>query len=360
MRIKKPFKNYRDSKYLAPIAIGALAFLFVPFEALDTYRYYLDADRIATNLPVVEFIAFKFFQTFDFIYYLLQYYCISLNIPVQSITGVSVALLYAQSFRAIDIVNEKYNLKYNPLDNFLLHLFVLISVSYIMVWSLGRNATGIMFVAYGINYMLSERKIRAAIFFALAIFTHFGLIFYLAIFFAGYFFHFREKTVILRTIVLAGVIAGFIASLFIANLLQSVSNLFFITVEYDYQRYLEIQQTRNILEFTLGWGDKVMFVTTAAVLIFSLYNVKRNNPIISGSIFVFIWLSISLGFSQMHTQRTLLLLIPLQGIIGAFFLFANKNSNLLFLYRILIMISVLTFMWNIYSYRGSWVFELPF
>lgn len=360
MRIKKPLINYRDSKYLAPITIGVLAFLFVPFEALDTYRYYLRADYIATHLSVVDFIMFNFFRTFDFIYYLLQYYCISLNIPVQAITGVSVALLYAQSFRAIDIVKEKYNLKNTPLDNFLLHLFVLISVSYITVWALGRNTTGIMFVAYGINYMLSERKIRAAIFFALAIFTHFGLIFYLAIFFAGYFFPFRGRTVILRTMVLASVIAGFIASLFIANLLQSVSNLFFITVEYDYQRYLEIQQTRNILEITLGWGDKSMFVTTAAVLIFSLFNVKRNNPIISGSLFVFIWLSISMGFSQMHTQRTLLLLIPLQGIIGAFFLFANKKNNLLYLYRILILISVLAFMWNIYAYRGRWVFEIPF
>lgn len=361
VRIKKPLKNYWSIKYVLPIIIGLLAFLFVPFEALDSYRYYnFFFDTVDTDLSIIGFVAFNFIQTFDFIYYLLQYFCISLNIPVQAITGVSVALLYIQSFRAIDIVNKKYGFKHKTLDILLLHLFVLISVSYIAVWSLTRNQIGIMFVAYGINYLLTKKNVSAVIFFLFAIFTHFGLIFYLLIFFTGYFNPFRNIRLIHRSLVLAGVLISFIASLFIGKILESFSNLFIFSVEYDYQKYLQSQETLNVFEFTLGWGDKSMFFTTAFVILFCLFNLSRINTILSGTVFVFIWLCISLGFSQMHTQRTLLLLIPLQGIVGSFFLFENKNSYILYLYRLLIIMSVLAFIWNLWAYRDRWVFELPY
>lgn len=347
-------------KYLLPIIIGVLAFLFVPFEALDSYRYFENADRIAIDLSVVDFIIFNFFRTFDFIYYLFQYFCILLKIPVQAITGISVGLMYIQSFRAIEIVNIKYNIKYKIIDVILLHLFVLISVSYIAVWNLTRNQIGITFFAFGINYLLMNKKIRAVIFFVIGIFTHFGLIFYLLIFFTGYFFLFKNKTITLRYITLGGVLISFIASLFIGKILQRFSNLFTFSVEYDYQKYLQNQETLNVFEFTLGWGDKSMLLTTAFVILFCLYNLSQTNAILRGTVFVFIWLCISLGFSQMHTQRTLLMLIPLQGILGTFFLFENKKSHVLSLYRFLIIMSVIAFMWNLWAYRGMWVFELPF
>jgi len=347
-----------SSKYVLPIIIGLLAFLFVPFEELDSYRYY--EYSFDTDKSTIEFIAFNFIQTFDFIYYLLQYFCISLNIPVQLITGVSVALLYIQSFRAIDIVKKNYGLKHGILDILILHFFVLISVSYIVVWSLTRNQIGVMFIAYGINYLLTKKNVSAVIFFLMAIFTHFGLVFYLLIFFTGYFNPFRNIRLIHRSLLLAGVLISFITSLFIGKILERLSNLFIFSVEYDYQKYLSNQEILNVFEFDLSWGDKLMFFTTAFVILFCLFNLSRINAILSGTVFLFIWLCMSLGFAQMHTQRTLLMLIPLQGIVGSFFLFENKKSYILYLYRLLIIMSVIAFIWNLWAYRDRWVFELPF
>lgn len=352
--------KYWNSKYVLPIIIGVLAFLFVPFEALDSYRYYQQVNLISTNISTIEFIKIYFFRSFDFIYYLLQYICILLNIPVQTITGISVALLYIQSFKSIDIIRKKHGIKLKLIDAFFLHLFVLTSVSYIAVWSITRNQIGIMFVAYGINYLLRNKNIVAIVFFLLSMFTHTGLIFYLLIFFTGYYLLFIDSKKNIRIFAISGLILGYTASMFIGNVFRIISDLFFLPTEYDYKKYLEDSITTNVFQFNLGWGDKSMFITTAVVVLFFLQNLKSFNPILKGTIFIFIWLCISLGFSQMHTQRTLLFLIPMQGILGTYFLIENRKSIILYLYRLLIIVSTLTFTWNIWAYRDNWIFKVPY
>jgi hypothetical protein len=352
--------NYCSIKYIFPIIIGVLAFLFVPFEALDSYRYYSDyGNLIHTDLSVVEFIIFVFLSKSDFIYYLLQYFLVSLSIPIQVLTGIAVALLYSQSYRAIDILKKKLSMKFGILDSFLLHFFILISVSFIAVWSISRNVMGVMFFAYCINSMLKEQKLRAFIFFILAILTHFGLIFYLSIFFSGYFFPFKLRSVIFKSSILFGLIALFAASLFMPTLYHIVYLLPLFNGQYDYGVYLDIMEAHNLFTFTLGWGDKVMFITTFIFLIICLSNIKKITPILNGVLFLFVWLCISFGFSQLHSQRTLLLLIPITGIVGVFFLFENKNRIILYLFRLSVIISIIGFLWNIYSYRGNWMFALP-
>ena len=360
MKINNPMNNYCSIKYIFPIIIGVFAFLFVPFEALDSYRYYSDySNLIRTDLSVVEFIIFVFLVKSDFIYYLLYYFLVSLSIPIQVLTGISVALLFSQSFRAIDILKKKYSIKFGILDNFLLHFFILISVSFIAVWSIGRNVMGIVFFAYCINSMLKEQKLRAFIFFILAILTHFGLIFYLSIFFTGYFLPFKLRSVIFKSIIMFGLITVFASPLFMPTLYQIAYLLPLFNSQYDYGVYFDILEVHNIFTFTLGWGDKVMFINTFIFLIICLSNIKKITPILNGVLFVFVWLCISFGFSQMHSQRTLLLLIPITGIVGVFFLFENKNRIVLYSFRLSVIISFLGFLWNIYSYRGNWVFALP-
>lgn len=342
--------------------LGILSFFFVPFEALDSYRYYFYAKSFDTFSSISEFISFYFIWKFDFVYYLLQYLVILLGLPCQVVTGIFVTCLYFFSFKLLKKVEEKYDIEVSHYQGIMLRVFVLTSVSLITVWSISRNVTGVVFVTLGVYYILSKKYFGALFFFTLAVFTHVGLFLFLLLFFVGYLFPVLSLPGIKKYSLLLSPLILFFAPKFVSLLLSNAGKLFVFNAEYDYQQYLEVDEYVNVFSYAadaLGWGDKALILTTTCLLVFFLYNIKSNNRVLSGIFILTLWLIISLGFSQMYTQRTLLILLPFQGIPALFFLRENKNRLKLKIFLLLFVFSILAFIWNIYSYRAFLMFDFP-
>lgn len=339
--------------------LGILAYLFVPDIAFDTYRYYENALYLQKDLDVFAFVGFNFLRTFDFIYYLLQYFCIAFEIPIQFLTGISVGFLYFQSYQILEIINLNSNLKIKSFNYFVLSIVILFSVSFITVFSIGRNVTAFMFFSFALKYLLLDKKKLSILYLIFSLFTHIGLILYLVIFYIGFYFPAKRIKYFYKIIASISILLFLTSQYFIGVLFSVLDALYFLKSDYNYNKYLEITDFTNVFGFTLGLGDKVMMISTSVLLLFSFFFIRDKKPIVTGGLFLFLWLMTSMGFSQMYVQRTLLILIPFQGIIGFEFMINNKNKNIVMFYYVLVFISFLSFIWNVYSYRGLWIFENP-
>jgi hypothetical protein len=348
-------------RYLIIIVISLLAFLFVPFDALDSYRYYLYAQTISPDQTLLEFIGTKFVITFDFVYYLFFYYCNKFGLPYQLVTGLSVGLLYAQALTFIDLIQDKYEYRLTKWNDLLLRLFSLLSVSFITVFAISRNVTALMFFFFGVNNLLKGKKLNAAIFFLISCFTHVALIPYLLLFIIGAYWkgalieniNFRRILLVLVTII------GLNSSHFISLIMKPLEVIPFFQYFVYYSMHLKVDGSLNIFNFGLSKGDMLMFFTTSFVLFYGLFFVRTYNTIIVICYVMFIWLVISMGYSQMFTQRTLLILIPLQGAVSSAFLDQQNKPISILIYKSLLVFAFLAFIINVYSYRGTWIFEFP-
>jgi hypothetical protein len=343
------------------LLLGILAFLWVPFEAIDSYRYYQFTDILDTNLSLNNFILFNFLQTFDFVYYLLFYFCLKLNIPVQLITGLSISLLFQQSFKLIEVFKSKYYLNVNFKDKILINTYSVLSVSFITLFGISRFVTAMVFITYGINYLVQQKKPFAIIFFILAVLTHVGLFIYLIFFYIGYRWKgkFVYNNILRRLLLLTIIILGFYSYLWISPVLKNLSFLWVIQSEYDYSKYFKGESSFNIFHFALGIGDILMFFSVFVTLTYSLFVLKKINEFLWIVFIVYIWLAISMGFSQMWVQRTLLFLIPFQGPLAASLLSEKKSSINSYVYRGVLVLSITIFLINVYTYRDMWVFSWP-
>jgi hypothetical protein len=341
--------------------LGMLGFLWVPFEAIDSYRYYDYTNTITTDVTLPEFILVNFAQTFDFIYYLLFYFCLKLNIPVQLVTGVSIGLLFQQSFKCIDVIAGRYNLKVKWTDEFLLKTFLIFSVSFITLFGISRFVTGMVFFTFGINSLFSNRKVIANIFFMLAVFTHIGLLIYLLLFYIGYKWNGKllYNNMMRYLSIILIIFIGLLSFLWISPVLKGLSLLWVVQSGYDYTRYFDVASSSNIMGFDLGFGDLLMFFTLFINVTFALFYINKYNRFIWVIFIIYTWFIISMGFSQMWVQRTILFLIPFQGALVATFFNDHSNSYKGHLFRGVLIVSILAFFVNVYSYRGMWVFSWP-
>lgn len=349
------------SRNLSFILLGVLAFLWVPFDAIDSSRYYLAIDTTDANISLNNFILNYYLIGFDFIYYLLFYLCIKLNLPLQIVTGLSVGLLFYNSFIFIDNVKSKYCLQPQKKDEYLLKIFVLFSVSFVTVFGISRNVTALMFLAFGLNKLLNEKYLLSIIFFIIAIFTHIGLIIYLTIFLFGYYWKgkFINSITIRRILLVIATIIGFKSIFWLSHIFSPLNDLSFFKVFSYYSKYLNAEEATNIFLFGIGKWDILMLLTSAITLFYALFFIKKYNPIIWVCFIAYIWLVFSMGFSQMFTQRTVLFLIILQGCLAISFFGEHRKSLITSIYRGLLYLSILAFFLNVYSYRDIWVFRLP-
>jgi hypothetical protein len=347
--------------FIVSVLVGILAFFWNPFDSIDSYRYYQYTTSLSTDVTLTEFILVNFAQTFDFIYYLLFYFCLKLNIPVQIVTGLSIGLLFQQSFKFIDIICCRYNLKVKFTDEFLLKLFLVFSVSFVTLFGISRFVTGMVFFAFGINSLFSNRKLVANVFFMLAVFTHIGLLIYLILFYLGFKWNGKllYNKIIRRVFLIFVVCIGLLSFLWISPVLKGLSLLWIVQSGYDYTRYFDVASSSNIFGFDLGFGDLLMFFTLFLTLTFELFFIRRCHRFTWVVFIIYTWLVISMGFSQMWVQRTILFLIPFQGALIATFFNDHKNSFTAYLFRGVLIVSILAFFINVYSYRGMWVFSWP-
>ncbi len=343
------------------IVVGILAFLFVPDEALDSYRYYQRAEVSFIGYTSWEIIVESFNENFDFIYYVLFGLLNNYGLPYQLVTGLSVALFFHEALKFIDLNIVKYNYKVQKELKLVAQIFALISVSYIVIFAISRNLTAFVFFFIAINSFLKDKKIKAIVFFTLSSFTHFGTILYIVLFFIGY--NLPDKILrfsyLKKSVIILGTALGMISRSWIPFVFGIVSLIPFFNSYEEYLKYLDILLA-NVFTAGLSPYDKIMFFTTGVVMLIGLYNIKTYTPPLKVAFIVFIWLMISIGFSVMFTQRTVMFLVPFQGLIAIAF-FAQKNTKWsTYVFLSLILVSFMAFFVNVYSYRDLWVFSLPF
>jgi EpsG family len=342
------------------ILVGVLAFLFVPDEALDSYRYYQRAEVNFIGYSPWEIIVESFNENFDFIYYVLFSLLNNYGLPYQLVTGISVAFFFYEALKFIDLNILKYNYVVQKELKLIAQTFALLSVSYIVIFAISRNLTAFVFFFIAINSYMKDKKLKSIIFLTLASFTHFGVLLYIVLFFLGYYLSDRvfKARFFKKTILLVGTVLGMIARSWITYLFGIVSLIPFFNSYEGYLKYLDILMA-NVFTAGLSPYDKIMFFTTGIVMLYGLYHIKVYTPPLKVAFVVYVWLMIAIGFSVMFTQRTVMFLVPFQGLITIAF-FAQKNSKWsTYIFLSLIMVSFMAFIINVYSYRDLWVFSFP-
>ncbi len=342
------------------ILVGILAFLFVPDEALDSYRYYQGADVNFIGYSSFEIIVESFNENFDFIYYVLFSLLKNYGLPYQLVTGISVAFFFHEALKFIDLNIKQYNYVVQKELKLIAQGFALLSVSYIVIFAISRNLTAFVFFFIAMNSFIKGNKLKSIIFFSLASLTHFGVLLYITLFFLGYYLTDKvfQAIFIKKMTLMLGTILGMFSKSWIIYIFGIISLIPFFNLYDGYLKYLDVLLA-NVFTAGLSPYDKIMFFITSAVMLFGLYHIKVYTPTLKVAFVLFLWLVISIGFSVMFTQRTVMFLVPFQGIIAMAF-FAQKNSKLsTYIFLGLIMVSFAAFVVNVYSYRDLWVFSLP-
>ena len=342
------------------ILVGILAFLFVPDEALDSYRYYESAEVNFIGYSPWEIIVESFNENFDFIYYVLFSLVNNYGLPYQLVTGISVVFFFYEALKFIDLNVLKYNYVVQKELKLIAQAFALFSVSYIVIFAISRNLTALVFFFIAMNSFIKGKKLKSIVFFALASFTHFGVLLYITLFFLGYYLSDKviQPNFFKKMTLMLGTILGMFSKSWIIYIFSIISLIPFFNLYDVYLKYLDVMLA-NVFTAGLGPWDKIMFFITSAVMLYGLYHIKVYTPTLKVAFVLFLWLEISIGFSVMFTQRTLMFLVPFQGIIAMAF-FAQKNSKLsTYIFLGLIMVSFAAFVVNVYSYRDLWVFSLP-
>ncbi len=340
------------------IAVGFFAFLFVPNEALDSYRYYEDAHAY-DNLDPFGMIEKSVDENLDFIYYLFFYILIQLDLPIQLVTAISVAVYLYMSLTIMDTYLKLNSISTNKISYYFAVISSYFSVSYIIIFSISRNLTAIMFFLMALNHFIQGKKLRSLVFVLLSVFTHFGMMLFSILFGLGFLVQKYGNNDRPRSrLLIIGTIVGLLSNYWISFIMDLIAYLPFFG---KYEIYLKYLNNNLSNAFTAGFGiwDKLMFFTTFLMMMFCLLHIKKFNLLLNMSLVLYLWLVTAMGFSFMFTQRTLMLTLPFIGIlvIEHFKQRKPKSSNLMFL--LLFGISVTAFVINVYSYRDLWVFELP-
>jgi hypothetical protein len=349
-----------DGRLLIAIFLGFLAFLFVPDSAFDSYRYYQDADTTYSNMDLIDVVIYCYDTYFDFIYYVLLSFVKKLGLPYHVVTGISVCVFYYQSFLMVDLAREKFDLTKGKVDGFIATGFALISVSYIVIFAISRNLTALAFLFTAINQFLKGHKFKGILFFVATLFTHFGVSVYVLLIVIAYRIKdsFFAKNKLRKRFLMIATIIGMASYLWIIYIMDAISVLPFFSSYSGYTKYLTLGLS-NVFSAGLSLWDKLLFFSTAMVMLYALYHTTKINPLVKIVFVGYIWLAVSFGFSVMFTQRTLMYLVPFQAIVILSYYTSNRTKSTDAGLRFLLAFELLVFIINVYTYRDMWVFEIP-
>jgi hypothetical protein len=344
--------------FIAFLLSSVLAFLFVPDKALDLYRYYDSASHININRTFYSYLRESYLYNFDFIYFGLFFICREIHLPVQIMTGIFVGLFYSQSLVLISVIQNKWDYKLRILNRYLVDLFALLSVSFILVFSISRNVAAIVFLLLGIINLIKGRK-RVVIYFILACFTHIFILPYLILFLIAYYFYkLFPQRLIVRQVSLIVLTIVCINSLYIMNFIfRLISSIPFFE---HYSRYLMYLAFRKHETFaSLGKWDIFLFYSSGFILLYGLFLIRKYNSLLWAAFIFYLFLVISISFSVTLTQRTVILLVPFQGLVASAFLTQKNRPIEVSLYLSLMFLSLALFVINVYSYRDMLHFAFP-
>lgn len=340
--------------YLLVLIVSILAYLFIPDDYLDLYRYYEGAQSISLNESLSQFITDTIRNRFDFIYFSSFYVVRLLNLPINLVNAFYVGFCCYQAINIINYVSVAYNIKSNNLTLF--KLFTVFSVPFIYLFSISRMAAAISFFFLGINKLLRGYKFLFIICCILTLFTHVGSGIYIFLFIFCYF----VAPSILPKVKNSVFILSLLPIIYIIKklselIVNSILNLPFFSSYIFYKTYLTKLEI-ELIDIS-GQSRIVMIHTLWYVCIYTigLLNLKNNDRFFSSCKYLYVFVFISLFLSLMFIQRSIMFTFPLMASI--FLIDYNQDymspKKKLF-YRILMYITILlgVFVFAAYFFRG--------
>lgn len=333
---------------------GFLGYLYNPNQDMDLYRYYQYADDIDSGISILEFIKATYLVNFDFIYFSFFLLFKKLDIPKELVTALFLGLFYSQTLLFLELVEKKFfNIENKKCIN-LVKLFSILSVTPIIIFSISRNLAGIAILLIGVNLFLKNKKIYFLLF-LLSIFTHLVMMVYIAglILFYNFKSIHINKRLYRNIFLIVATVVGLMSKIWIDELLNIIKKVKFFDV---YSRYaIYVDQSESNLESifnALVFYDILPILLFSLILLIGLISIKKYNNITWVCYYFYIILTVFIGYSATFTQRTIILLLPLQGLIAlSVFNEKNKNKKFIFLYKLIITSSIIMILLNIYAYR---------
>jgi|GEM_PF-6208964 len=341
-------------KYFIVFILATFAFFFVGSSSLDLGRYYEGAMMLDENTNIITFAVENFKINFDFIYYTSFLIIKKIGLPIQSINFLYVGLYYFMSLKILDLYTNNFRKASPSIINFIV-IFMITSVGVYIIFSISRNLAGISFFLIGL-YLLLKKKKYFFIFWILSIFTHTGMFLYISIFAVFYFVIPYPKKLNNKLLIILLVTSMFFLGRFLPTILVSISNLPFFDSYSRYLSYTEIDDNLDLFTY-LAPVETIFYYYFALILFIFFLFLKQYNKVIWAGFGVFLFLVLSFDFSVMFVQRSIMFLLPFQGILAVCIYKENYNKrrNLDF-YLLIMTFSIILFFGYLYSYRGNEMF----
>lgn len=260
------YKKTRFSYFFYSLIIAFISSRFVPTIEMDKSRH-IDFFNLLKNISFDQFLIVNFEGSPDFIFALILFLGskigFSVDFLVFMMTFLTVYLIFKVYFKIIDRL---------AIDRFMfivVCLFVF-SISYMDLFSGIRFTLGASFVFYGYYVGLFEKKRISLLWLFLGVFTHFGVLLFVFIFFL---FKYIGKIAInkLRFCLILSIFFILISN----ELLLSFFNLFGLggAIEGKVDAYINISENEEVLN---NAGRFIAFFNVIWVYIFTFILIVRK------------------------------------------------------------------------------------
>jgi hypothetical protein len=294
--------NYRSWYILAFLISAILMLLYKYPDELDIIRAFERAERDALNYPsVLTYITEVFHSRIDFIYYGFLYLCVRVGIPLGLATTFVLFLYFV-------LLIKISTLHVCGKCNNLLLLSVLLAVPTVTVISVSRNAFADVFFLLGIYYYIKGDKWSTIICFLIAVFSHFSVLIYVALFFIAIILSKKEFDNRSRIgLLLSIVVVGFA----IPTLMNDV--LLRFGVSYlegtHYESYESLNDSAVLRAPQISNGDKLYFAYTFVMLLYLAIK-DKNRDVMYWFMFLLCFLDAFYFNSSVQMSLRLTILTP--------------------------------------------------
>lgn len=343
-------RGNRIALNLFALFLGIISYLFIPTFSNDKTRYierYLlykiyDFTQYLNHLVITKRPDF----IFETLIYLFSAFNFNLHFLFFLVTSFTTFTVFNFILKVIDF--EKQQKKLNIIVLFLL----IFSFSLQGIFSGIRFMLGTSFLLWGVYYFLYLKKNIGILFFLLAIFTHYSLMFFLPAIVLLKFSDNKFKKINLKTIFIFSLLFLLLPSSIFSNLLGNID----FSEGYS-NKINQYSQGEDFVSSGLTKGitqQFIFFFRTAwfyVILLFLLFNKRYNtNSFIAKMLLVFLsFVNITYSIPTIHSRYlNVIKIIFISFLIYEHFIRRNMNRKIFYLFFI---ICGLSFVIDIYLLR---------
>lgn len=310
-------ERIRLSRTVFPLLIGVftlLAILYNPDPAHDLYRYYQEAERLNMNDGLFAVIDNYYSLEAAFLYYVSFYFVRLVGLPIHLVNGFYVFLIYySSSLLILDVAKMMKKVSVREINIALLFMFC--STPFNFIFSISRTTAALAFLYLSIHCLINKKYILLIIFAALAVMTHIGILLYIAIFSISYFIMWiLQRTKHNRVTPLIAILLGAFLFFMLSYGLNLILQLSFFDAYHYYARYIEDVGLVSLSDAQLGTIATVTLVWIVFVIFALAFITKLQYPF-NFILLLVPFLFISFFMKNMFVQRTLMFMLPFNGIL---------------------------------------------